>query len=490
MGTLILVALGTVVAWTAIRLGRSRDEMRRKAWRDAAMEAGLESVVVRERFLGRELTGRAGPLTVKFARFHRGKHRSGTRIEIGGLGHEPFDLLLRREGFMARVDRALTGERDIETGDAAFDREVVIEGRPALALAVLGARARQAVLAMTRGRVPLNGGAAVEADFHIAYGKITAEIAESVFDDPDHPEVSGALLRWLLDAARVLSAPPSVPAALAANLAADPVAGVRLACLLQLLEAFADDPAARSALVTGQADQDPRVRVEAAVALAEEGLETLLDVVRTPETEDGLRARAVAALGARLPVEVAVELIARGEGGPHRASAIACIEALGKVGGPAKDVLAAALAAGERALAVAAARALGDVGPQAEDVLVLSLSDARPEVRVAAAVSLGHVGSVASVPALREAAQRSIEGGLGRAVRQAVASIQARLSSAEPGQLSLSGAEAGRLTLVEGQAGELSLAEDRESESHEPAGDDAEEDEPPLRLARGVSEKE
>ena len=47
-----------------------------------------------------------------------------------------------------------------------------------------------------------------------------------------------------------------------------------------------------------------------------------------------------------------------------------------------------------------------------------------------------------------------------RSVRQAIAAIQARLSGAEPGQLSLAAGEAGRLSLTEGQAGEMSLADE------------------------------
>ena len=159
VGSLIVLAVGGLVAWAAIRLGMQRHEARLRSWRRAAADAGLESILERERFLGRELTGRAGTLSVRLERFKRGKGPSGTRIEIDGLEHGPFGLSFRREGLGTRLDRAIAGERDIETGDAAFDREVFVSGQPAMARAVLGAEARRAVRWLLNGRIPLRDGA-------------------------------------------------------------------------------------------------------------------------------------------------------------------------------------------------------------------------------------------------------------------------------------------------------------------------------------------
>jgi len=460
MGSLVVVAVGALVAWAAVRLAMQREDARRRSWRKAAAEAGLESVEERERFLGRELSGRHGPLSVRFQRFKRGKGPSGTRIEVTGLGHGDFGLSFRREGLGTRLDRALTGERDIETGDSAFDREVFVSGRPALAHAVLGADARRAVLALTSGRLPVPGAPWVEADVDVGGGRIEVEIVESVFDDADRPAVSGALLRWLLGAAQLLSAPASTPAAIAALAREDPEPGVRLACLRHLREAFASDTATRPALLAACADPDASVRVEAALALGDEGVETLLDAARAEGTPDELRARAIAGLGARLPPELAETALRRAGDATHRASALACVEALREMGEPAVVTLGAALASTEGEVAVAAARALGRTGPPAEAALVGALADERPAVRVAAAESLGRVGSVEAVPVLREAAETSDEGGMRRSVRQAIAAIQARLSGAEPGQLSLAAGEAGQLSLVEGQAGAMSLADE------------------------------
>jgi HEAT repeat protein len=462
MGSLVVVAVGALVAWAAVRLAMQRQEARLLSWRKAAAEAGLAAVEERERFVGRELSGRAGPLTVRFERFKRGKGPSGTRIEIAGLGHGDFGLSFRREGLGTRLDRVLTGERDIETGDATFDREVFVSGRPALARAVLGAEARRAVRALTSGRLPVPGAPWVEARVDVGSGKITVEIVESVFDDPDRPRVSGAMLRWLLDAARLLSTPASVPAAIAALTREDPEPGVRLACLRHLLEAFATDPATRAALLAARADPDPAVRVEAALAAGEDGVETLLDAARAEGTADGLRAKAIVGLGERLPLDLAREALGRAGDDEHRTSALACVEALGGMGDRAVPALTAALASSDGEVAVAAARALGRTATASEAALVAVLADGRPAVRVAAAESLGRVGSVETVPALRDAAERSDEGGMRRAARQAIASIQARLSGAAPGQLSLAAGEAGELSLAEERApgGEVSLAEE------------------------------
>jgi HEAT repeat protein len=462
MGSLVVVVVGGLVAWAAVRLAMQREEARLRSWRKAAAETGLESVEEHERFLGRELTGRAGPLTVRFQRFKRGKGPSGTRIEILGLGHGDFGLSFRREGLGTRLDRVLTGESDIETGDAAFDREVFVSGRPALAHAVLGAEARRAAQALTSGRLPVPGAPWVEARVDVSGGKITVEITESVFDAPDRPQVSGALLRWLLDSARLLCAPASVPAAIAALAREDPAPGVRLACLRQLLEAFATDPATRPALLAARVDPDVAVRVEAALALGEDGVETLLDAARMEGTADGLRAKAIAGLGEGLPLELARATLGRAGDDAHRASALACVEALGRMGDRAVPVVTSALTSSDGEVAAAAARALGRTATTSEAALLAALADDRPAVRVAAAESLGRVGSVGSVPALRDAAERSDEGGLRRAVRQAIASIQARLSGAAPGQLSLAGGEAGQLSLADQRApgGQVSLVEE------------------------------
>jgi hypothetical protein len=70
------------------------------------------------------------------------------------------------------------------------------------------------------------------------------------------------------------------------------------------------------------------------------------------------------------------------------------------------------------------------------------------------------------VTALRECAGAHVfDGALRRAVRQAIAEIQSRVTGASPGQLSLAAGDAGQVSLVgEDQRGQVSL---------EPAGREA-----------------
>jgi hypothetical protein len=171
------------------------------------------------------------------------------------------------------------------------------------------------------------------------------------------------------------------------------------------------------------------VRLRAAMALGEEGRGTLLELVERAGADDSCAARAVAALGDRLPATLA-ESALRGalEKAGRPQTAQACLEALALLG-----------------------RA------EAEGLMLEALRSEEVPVAVAAARALGRAGTVASVPPLREAMRH--RGELRSAARQAIAGIQARLTGAEPGQLSLAGGEAGALSLVDGEPGSLSLAD-------------------------------
>jgi HEAT repeat protein len=176
------------------------------------------------------------------------------------------------------------------------------------------------------------------------------------------------------------------------------------------------------------------------MALGDEGRDTLVALASEEGVGDGVAARAVSALGARIPVDVGVAVLRRAlpdDGRPD--TAVACLDTLGTAG-----------------------RA------EAESLAIEALRSDAPPVRAAAARALGRVGTVGAVAALREAIDR---GELSRgAGRQAIAEIQARLAGAAPGQLSLAGAEAGALSLADGEPGRLSLAEDEPEEGPPPPG--------------------
>jgi hypothetical protein len=108
----------------------------------------------------------------------------------------------------------------------------------------------------------------------------------------------------------------------------------------------------------------------------------------------------------------------------------------------------AALADEDDAVRLTAALAAGDAGlpvlRAAGEAAFLGLLARATAISDLAARALGRIGTAASVPPLREA-----EPALGRAAREAIASIQSRLTGAAEGQLS-----------VAGPSGEVSLAED------------------------------
>jgi HEAT repeat protein len=98
--------------------------------------------------------------------------------------------------------------------------------------------------------------------------------------------------------------------------------------------------------------------------------------------------------------------------------------------------------------------------PAAEPALVQALLRSDGAVRVAAAEALGRAGSAAAVMPLREAFARFKDSDLYRAVRQAVAEIQSRVSGT-PGSLSLAEDQTGgQLSIVESAGGQVSLADD------------------------------
>jgi HEAT repeat protein len=293
---------------------------------------------------------------------------------------------------------------------------------------------------------------------------LQVDIRERPFDAS--PPLPDALAR-ILAVARRLTAPPDVAARLAAHLPGEPEARVRLECLLTLVREFAGHPATREALLAARTDGSEEVRLRAGAALGPEGRACLLDLASDDVVEDSCAARAVGALDEHLGWARAEEILARALRRARIATAMACVEALRRWGGEdAVPCLARVLGAETGEVGVAAAGALGATGAgAAEAPLVAALAGGAVGVQVAAARALGRVGSVSAVPSLRDAAERSRDRELHRAVRQAVAEIPSRLPGAAPGQLSLTEVEggAGRLSLADEDAeGRVSLAESEE----------------------------
>ena len=164
------------------------------------------------------------------------------------------------------------------------------------------------------------------------------------------------------------------------------------------------------------------------MALGEEGRETLVDLVARTGTDDPCAARAIAALGDRLPAEP-----------PRRR----CGARSGEPGARRRRRRAS------RHWPAGPHRGRGADARGAEH-------DDR-QVAAAAARALGKAGTVAAVPRCARLPKRAAR--CGSAARQAIAEIQARLAGAEPGQLTLAGGEAGALSLADAEPGRLSLAD-------------------------------
>jgi HEAT repeat protein len=422
-GILVAATVGSVVYLIA----SERQRARLRAWRATAERVGLEAVEESEGgiFRGASLTARSGALRVRMERYQHGKYDVGTRIVVGGLAHGSYGLSLRREGLTTAIEKSLIGEREIELGASEFDREFFVQGQPALALAVLDRATRPLLTRLLRGQIGPGGEDEVRAS--LSDGVLTVEIRERLFSDP--LEKLPSALAAALEVGRRLVAPGDTAARIAENVRDEPEASARLRGLLLLAREFPDHPATRERLLAARGDASAEVRLRAAMALGEEGRSTLVALVRDEGSSDAVAAKAVAALGDGIPVDLAEATLRRVAGTPESTeTTVACLDALGRLG-----------------------------RVEAEGLLIEALKSSEPQVRAAAARALGRAGTVAAVAALHEAmeARREISRSVGR---QAIAEIQSRLSGAAPGQLSLSGAEAGALSLADGEPGRLSIA--------------------------------
>jgi len=235
---------------------------------------------------------------------------------------------------------------------------------------------------------------------------------------------------------------------------------VRLGNLQTLTTEFPRHPGTREALLAALDDPSLEIRLHAAIALGPEGRATL-QTLAADDGADTVSARAISALGSDFALERAIERLRQSRAKELTATALACIEAIGRAGTPeGSEALADMLATAPDHLAVAAAGAIaGEENEKVERGLLAALERESAEVRVAAAEALGRVGSPSAVVPLREASgAHTFDGALRRATRQAIAEIQSRVTGASPGQLSLAAEEAGQVSLVdEDRRGQVSL---------------------------------
>ena len=205
-------------------------------------------------------------------------------------------------------------------------------------------------------------------------------------------------------------------------------------------------------------DPDPAIRLTAARALGTEGEPILRELVVDPLQSDAIGEAALAALGPRVTIATARGVLVRADSARVRSGG-AALRLVAQGGEPEVPLVADLLMRVHGALAIAAIEALATIGgPAVEAPLVEALRATEPAVAAAAARALARRGSVGAVAALRDAERRG--GEVAGPARTAIAAIQARLPGASPGQVSLADGDAGQVSIASANDGSVSLPPD------------------------------
>jgi hypothetical protein len=384
---------------------------------------------------------------------------SVTLVEVTGL---PLELAVVREGPAASMQKRL-GTRELETGDPDFDEELFVLG-PAVPLrAALDLETRRLLVRLFRGQVRADVGRAAAPSVvssvllrdGMLQGRVSARMGLSLRED-----VFGDIGRAFQETARRLALSGDPAPGLSRNAREDPVVQVRLRNLVALAREHPDHAVTKETLRAAAGDRHPEVRLEAGLALGDDGREALIALLDQALLDDGQGARAIEALRGQLPVPLARTVLREALRGSRVLTARAGLDALGRARDPeAIDVLATILRAERGEMAARAARALGTTREsRAERPLLDALEHPDHGARAAAAQALGALGTVAAVPPLRELEARAgEERETRRAAREAVASIQSRLG-VSPGRLALATDGAGQVALADDAQGRVSVA--------------------------------
>jgi hypothetical protein len=454
----LLVGLGVpALLWGAGMLvigvaARAQGKKSLEVWRTVIDQLGLSETAAAASMFGKTfLEAREGRRRVRIERFRVGKRSWFTRVVVEGTS----GISLEREDGRSLLTTPLgelggAAEPEVELGDEAFDDAVYVRGPEDRVRARLDAETRRIVLRMMDGWLAIPGRRAVKATggAKMVDGNLEATIVER--DGGPTEEELLAFVDALLSIAARFHGPVDTAARLAANFEGEPRWRVRLRSLELLAASYPETSGTREVLRRALGDAAPEVRLRAALALGEEGTETLVALAGEP-VEDAVSALAVEVLGDQLPMGVALTALQQSLRARRLATARVCIEVLARVGGEAATAqLAKVLAVETGPLAVAAANALAKSrATGVEDELIAALRRDVPGLPLAAVTALGRLGSVAAVPPIEEAATaRGAGADLRNAARQAIAEIQSRLPGASPGQLSIVGGEAGQLSLA------------------------------------------
>jgi hypothetical protein len=421
------------------------------AWRQAAVDLGL--ILDESPY---KLSGRVRDWKVEVGRLEGEKSGVATRVSNRRL--LPSSVVLVRESTSSSLVKSIRSREDLLTGDPFFDREVFVGGPPAETLARLDADERRKVRAALAVR-----------STKIEGGEIVRELLRELSDSTHLVrQVEG-----LVAAADALCLEKDVPDELAENVECEVIPEVRLQNLRALLR-VPSHPAATRASRVACGDRDPRLRLEGATLLGDEGFPVLAALIDPPEASEGnarsqvpiaIRVEALRRLVTRCDAARVSPILRRQiETGTNRLLE-AAIEGAGKlrVVSPLPD-LRKRIAGADEEVALAITTAVSEIGDPSADVDLLQLlGHGSSRVREHAAKALGEHGSVRAVPALRELlAGSTAQRGLQRAAERAIRRIQERLEGAEAGQVALvdgTTARTGALSLAGGQGGEVALAD-------------------------------
>jgi hypothetical protein len=433
-------------AWeTAVWLYSHRE--RARWWRQAAELCGLTDVRVRKAVGWTwAMEGRSGPLHVRVESVMPRRDPLGATIVIDGLPPTFFGP-------------DTDPERTFGAGDLEADGDVDVPpmiGPPLLLCAVLGPETRRLVRNLFAGRIDVEGQVRTwDGEARLGQGTLrTSFVAGPQSSRFELAEVLGALL----DLTRRLLPPGDVERAVAERARTEPQPAARLHHLRTLVAHGTQADVREETLAAALSDPAPELRLEAARESGEAGRPVLQALAVDEDAPDASRSQAVAALGSRLDSDVVRSVLAGALARDRVKTATACIGLLETRGPEQVEPIAASLANERRAIAAAAARALAQIGSaQAEPRLIEALARGG-DVSLEAVTALGRVGTVASVLPLRELEQANPrERAFVRACRTAVASIQARLTGAEQGQVGLAEPDDGRLALADDASGRLAL---------------------------------
>lgn len=341
-------------------------EWERGGWRERAYAAGI-------------IRGAAVRIRIATIGAGRGRH-SVMRISIES-GDAFGGLRLKREGMFSGLAKLFTGE-DIELETEEFDSVIhVTSGNAADAVSRLGRKVRDAAMKAIAGR----GG-------ELSAGGITIESRRIICDPRELERIVRELLALV---AALEDQPRRIEQRLLLNATKDPSSGFRARNLKLLIDRYPKSAEATEALRAGLTDRSASVRLCAARAVGERGLDTLLNLAFGTLNTPDVRLDALLAIGP---------------------------------------------------LFLSARKAL-DRATEAEVFLIALLADRKNPICEKAARALAFCGSRDAIAALLPCTKgMTTPAPLKASAQEAIARIQTRV-----------GGEGGRLSLTEPSGGELSL---------------------------------